>query len=87
MVPMSSYRGWASVDNLGMKLVSAANIPKKERSSVTLRGMCLLDGLDLFVGRSKTMLWKAQPETEGAINTHFGNLTHRPNFSSYAPRR
>ena len=39
MVPMSSYRGWASVDNLGMKSVSAANIPKKERSSVTLRGI------------------------------------------------
>ena len=37
--PKSSYRGWTSVDNLGMKLVSAANILKKERSSVTLRGI------------------------------------------------
>ena len=39
MVPMSSYRGWASVDNLGMKFVSAANILKKERSSVMLWGI------------------------------------------------
>ena len=39
MVPKSSYRGWTSVDNLGMKLVSAANILKKERISVTLRGI------------------------------------------------
>ena len=48
--PMSSYRGWASVDNLGIKLFSAANVSRKER---------LPNGLDLFVGWLKTMLLKS----------------------------
>lgn len=38
LFPRRSYKGWARADNLGMKLVSAANIPKKDRNSVTLRG-------------------------------------------------
>ena len=38
LLPRSSYRGWARVDNLGIKLVSAPNIPKKERNSDTFCG-------------------------------------------------
>ena len=39
LLPRSSYRERARVDNLGIKLVSAANIPKMERNSDTFCGM------------------------------------------------
>ena len=73
-------------DNLGLKLVSATNIPKRERSSVTLRGVgASLKALAFFVGWLKTILLKSAARniaTEHALNRHFGNLTCRP--TSYA---
>ena len=77
---MSSYRGWASVDNLGMKLVSATNIRKHVCLEINFQKNAVLE--QMFIDFQDYKHHSLQ--LKSTLTLQFKNI---PEFNwSYIPR-